>query len=187
MILSLCLASRICTIYSNRSKNITTRHVRICHWRRTRRSPASRSSVKLWPCQFWSGCTINICECEFRQGRPAKSTGLGFTADSSLPVRVSHQRALANLSPWRRCARPFPHSSNHRYSIDIGMELHTCRCDPHKEARLARPPVDLLRERRHQALLPCCHPRFIGPSIKFSPSLLKRDQPPLSGPGGMLD
>src|SRR5262249_553691 len=85
----------------------------------------------------------------FRQGRPAKSTGLGFTADSLLPVHVSHQRALANLSPWRRCALPFPHSSNHRYSIDTERELHTCRCDPHKEARLARPPVDLLRERRH--------------------------------------
>jgi hypothetical protein len=164
------------------------RRARTCHCRRTRADPSSHPDRRsdVGRANFGRAAPSIYASVSFRQERPAKSTGLDFTADSSLPVRVSHQRALANLSPWRRCARPFPHSSNHRYSIDIGRELHTCRCDPHKEARLGASPVDLLRERRHQALLPCCHPRFIGPSIKFSPSLLKRDQPKLSGPGGML-
>jgi hypothetical protein len=37
-------------------------------------------------------------------------------------------------------------SSNHRYAIDIGRELHMCRRDPHKEAQVAGPLVVRLRE-----------------------------------------
>jgi hypothetical protein len=80
---------------------------------------------------------------------PTRCPSSGAVEMTSLPVRVSHQPALASLSPWRRCARPFPHSSSRRCSIDMGRELHRCRRDPHKEARPACPPVVLLRERRH--------------------------------------
>ena len=69
--MSLCLASGISAICSNRTKNITTRRARTCHCRRTRRSPAlCRPSVRPWPCSSWVGCTINIYEYEFPTGTP---------------------------------------------------------------------------------------------------------------------
>jgi len=48
---------------------------------------------------------------------PTRCPSSGAVEMTSLPVRVSHQPALASLSPWRRCARPFPHSSSRRCSI----------------------------------------------------------------------
>ena len=57
-------------------------------------------------------------------------------------------RPDAAIGPHRRLVsfvkdRP---GHDHRYAIDIGRELHTCRRDPHKEAQVAGPLVVRLRE-----------------------------------------
>ena len=83
--MSLCLASSTFVICSNRTKNITTKLARTCHWIRTRRSRAlCRSSVRRWPCPSWAGCTINIYECEFPTGT---GTGVGNPARSEADRR----------------------------------------------------------------------------------------------------
>jgi hypothetical protein len=89
-------ASSFC---SNHTKNITTRHARTYHWRRTRRSPApSKPPVKGWPCQFWAVCTTNISGCEFTTGTPAASRDWG----PSLDVRhaLAAKGSPADCGPW---------------------------------------------------------------------------------------
>ncbi len=93
--MSSCLASSTFVICSNRIKNTTTRSTRTYHFKRTRRSPApSRPSVKLWPCQFWAGCTINISEREF----PTGTAGHGELL--KLGIKVS-QATVGRWMPWR--------------------------------------------------------------------------------------
>jgi hypothetical protein len=89
--MSLCLASSISAICSNRTKNITTKLARTCHCTRTRRSRAlCRPSVRRWPCPSWVGCTINIYEYEF-------PTGTGISRAPN--VMVVHPSVPADTVP----------------------------------------------------------------------------------------
>jgi hypothetical protein len=73
LIMSLCLSSDTFVICSRHIESTTTRPVRICHWRKTRRSRAPfRPSVKRWPCPSWVGSTIDVSEREFPTGTPGE-------------------------------------------------------------------------------------------------------------------
>jgi len=82
----LCSASGISVTYCCRTRNTTTRSVRIYPWRRIRRSRAPSSGPgTFFAAQFSAGCTTNISGFDLRQAQ-VRERGFGTLAAAGVSV-----------------------------------------------------------------------------------------------------
>jgi hypothetical protein len=138
--MSLCSATSIFAICSNRIKNITTRLAPIYRCTRTRRSRASpRPSVAYCPCQSWADYTTNMATTP--------------NADSIHAKPVFPHDAACSVSPRQR-------SGSNKRSILLRCMSQLLALNVSAGTRLLRPHLDELRTRsaRGGSFSPCMTP-----------------------------